>query len=482
MRWSKSLTTLRDGITPGSTVVVYFAGHGIQLSDQNYLAPVDLKLKDAAKLPDAALSTAQVLDQLAGKNAAAVVLILDASRANPFAKKKISNGETISDGLARVATLPPGTFVAFSTAPGGVSRPGTGDNSPYAEALAGALKSKGKTVEQMFKLARARVVVATAGEQIPWDKSSLVQNVMLVPEANQAAVAMPDACDLAAGHPSDPERVGPSVEYANLDPQIAIPACEKAVAAYPDNMRFKALLARALDKAGRGEEAAAINLVVMKAGYLGGYHNMGNLYRKGLGVEKDLKKAFELYMYAAERGHPEDQSNIGYMYMRGDGVDVDYKQSMVWLEKAAAQNWATAYDKIGLLYQNGWGVDKDPVRAFQEFGKGANLGDPYAMVNYGDCYKNGNGTKQDFKKAYRVYSQSAQMANPYAYLNLGFLSAAGQGTKKDLVEAAFWFTLSSRNGVEDAQKQLVELTPKLSEDDKQDLQQRLQEWDSRRFG
>ena len=277
--------------------------------------------------------------------------------------------------MARIATQPPATLVAFSTrARVGCREQGSGDNSPYAEALATALKSKGKNVEQIFKLTRARVVVATAGEQIPWEKSSLVQNVMFVPEINQPAVATPDACDLAAGHPSDPERVGPSVEYANLDPQIAIPACEKAVAAYPDNMRFKSLLARAFDKAGRGEEAAALNLIVMKAGYLGGYHNMGNLYRKGLGVEKDLKKAFELYMYAAERGHAEDQSNIGYMYMRGEGVDVDYKQSMVWLDKATAQNWATAYDKIGLLYLNGWGVKKDPARAFEAFGKGANLG------------------------------------------------------------------------------------------------------------
>ena len=301
------------------------------------------------------------------------MLILDASRANPFAKKKIANKDAVSDGLARIATQPAATFVAFASAPGSVSRDGSGDNSPYAEALATALKSKGKSIEQIFKLTRARVVVATAGEQIPWEKSSLVQNVMFVPELNQPAVATPDACDLAAGHPSDPERVGPSVDYANLDPQIAIPACEKAVAAYPDNMRFKTLLARALDKAGRGEEAAALNVVAMKAGYLGGYHNMGNLYRKGLGVEKDLKKAFELYMYAAERGHPEDQSNIGYMYLRGDGVDVDYKQAMVWLSKATAQNWATAYDKIGLLYQNGWGVKKDAARAFEAFEKGANL-------------------------------------------------------------------------------------------------------------
>jgi TPR repeat protein len=478
----QSLATLRESIVPESTVVVYFAGHGIQVSDQNYLAPVDVKVNDALDVPNATVSTTQVLDKLDGKGAAAVVLILDASRQNPFAKKKIANSDAVSDGLARISAVPPAMLVAFSTAPGGWSKQGSGDNSPYAEALAAALKSKGKNVEQIFKLARARVVVATAGEQIPWEKSALVQNVMFVPEVNQPAVATPDACDLAAGHPSDPERVGPSVEYASLDPQIAIPACEKAVAAHPENMRFKALLARALDKAGRGEEAAALNLIVMKAGYLDGYHNMGNLYRKGLGVEKDVKKAFELYMYAAERGHPEDQSNVGYMYMRGEGVDVDYKQAMVWLTKATAQNWATAYDKIGLLYLNGWGVKKDAVRAFEAFGKGANLGNAPSMVNYANCYKEGVGTEQDFKKAYHLYAQAAHLGNAAAYSNLGYLSLAGQGVKKDLAEAAFWFTLASREGNEDAQKQLVEVTPKLSEDQKQELADRLEEWSTERFG
>ena len=53
----QSLATLRDGITPGSTVVVYFAGHGIQVSDQNYLAPVDVKVNDALEVPGAAVST-----------------------------------------------------------------------------------------------------------------------------------------------------------------------------------------------------------------------------------------------------------------------------------------------------------------------------------------------------------------------------------------------------------------------------------------
>ena len=140
----QSLATLRDSIVQGSTVVVYFAGYGIQVSDQNYLAPVDVKVKDALDLPGAAVSTEPVLEQLDGKGAAAVVLILDASRENPFAKKKIANSDAVSDGLARISAVPPAMLVAFSTAPGGLSQQGSGDNSPYADGAGRRIEVKGQ--------------------------------------------------------------------------------------------------------------------------------------------------------------------------------------------------------------------------------------------------------------------------------------------------------------------------------------------------
>jgi len=457
---------------------VYYSGRALQFEEKNYLAPVDLNIKKAADLPVQGVALDGLLKQLGGRASASTIVVLDASDKNPFSPDKIADADSIDDGLARVQVLPAGTLIAYSAAPGSVSS----RKANYAGALSTVLKSRGKGIDVVLKMLRARVVVFSGGTQIPWDATALLQSVVLYPEANEPVAIAPDACDLAAGHPSDPDRVGPSVEYANLDPQLAIPACESAVAAHPDNMRFKALLARALDKAGRGEEAAALNDVAMKAGYIAAYHNMGNLYRKGLGVEQSLEKAFELYVYAAERGHPEDQSNVGFMYMRGEGVAKDYEKARFWLEKATAQNWATAYDKLGLLYLNGWGVKKDPVRAFEEFGKGAKLGNAPALVNYANSFKSGVGTPKDPKRAFQYYTQAAHLGSPAAYMNLGQLNMAGVGTAKNLTEAAFWFTLSSREGNEEAQKRLTEITGKLSEAEKEQLRERLDEWSRRRFG
>ncbi|MGX9148167.1 caspase family protein [Mesorhizobium sp. 128a] len=475
---AQAISATKARLGKGATLLVYYAGHALQFDQKNYLAPVDLKLARAADLLTAGIALEQLLDDLGGRPSASTIVIIDAAEKNPLAGGKIADADSISDGLARVTSLPSGTLLAYSAAPGSVATK-TGN---YASALAAAFKARGKGLDTVLKMTRARVVVSSGGNQIPWETTALQQSVILYPEEDKPVAEEPNACDLSAGHPSDPERVGPSVDYANLDPQIAIPACEKAVATEPGNMRFKVELARALDKAGRGEEAAVLNAEAMKANYIGAFHNMGNLYRKGLGVEQNLEKAFDLYLYAAERGHPEDQSNVGFMYMRGDGVAKDYQKARFWFEKAAAQNWATAYDKLGLLYLNGWGVGRDPDRAFAEFGKGANLGDAPSLVNYANCLKDGVGTRKDARRAYQYYTQAAHLGSQAAYINLGFLNLSGEGTEKNLTEAAFWFTLSSREGNEEAQKRLNQVNAILSDSEKQKLQERLDQWSRRRFG
>lgn len=487
--FERSLIDFRNNIEPGSTVVIYYAGHGLQVDDQNYLIPVDAQLTDARDLPISALSATQILQLFETTKADSIIFILDACRDNPFqaagkssSTRSISNSNTISRGLARIASNHTGTLIAFSTAPGAVAQDGSGVNSPYSEALSSALQKPGSSIEDIFKQTRAEVVSLTGGKQIPWENSSLVKNLVLVPKPEEAPVDAPTQCDLAAAHPSDPERIGPSVDYANLDPQRAIPACQTEIAKDPSNPRLKTLLARALDKAGRGEEAKVLNEEAMKVNYLGAWHNMGNLYRKGLGVERDLKKAFDLYLYAAERGHPEDQNNVGYAYFRGEGVPQDFVKARYWFEKATAQNWGASADKLGLIYLDGSGTKKDLTKAFEYFQKGADLGDRSAMVNLGNMFRNGNGTKKDHKKALETYRRAATLGAASAYVNLGTLYVKGEGIQHSDQEAAFWYTLASREGNKSATEQLPAVLGKLNETQKAELQERLDNWSRQRFG
>ena len=62
--------------------------------------------------------------------------------------------------------------------------------------------------------------------------------------------------------------------------------------------------------------------------------NLGYLYRNGIGVEKDLTKAFELNLKAANSGDSSAMFNVGKKYEMGIGIDKDTSKANYWLEKS----------------------------------------------------------------------------------------------------------------------------------------------------
>jgi hypothetical protein len=185
-------TTIRDFLREAARaqiVVVYYAGHGIQVDGRNYLVPVDLQFRAGSGLTDTMMDMDTImagLDDQVRTN----ILILDACRNNPMAPKVASTGpardiEAGSSGLAAPitlgagATLGAGTLIAFATAPGQVALDGEGPNSPFSAALTRHIGTPGLEVQQMLTRVRAEVVAATKGKQVPWSNSSLLGEVYL---------------------------------------------------------------------------------------------------------------------------------------------------------------------------------------------------------------------------------------------------------------------------------------------------------------
>ena len=61
------------------------------------------------------------------------------------------------------------------------------------------------------------------------------------------------------------------------------------------------------------------------------------MYEDGRGVEKDDKKAVELYFKSAEQGNSFGQYYLGLMYQYGRGVEKDLKKAIEWYSKSAEQ-------------------------------------------------------------------------------------------------------------------------------------------------
>lgn len=171
--------------------VFYFAGHGIQVGGENYLLPVDARLSHARDV-DFELIGLPVVTR-AMQPARARVLILDACRDNPLAAQMrgLSGTRSVGRGLARVETVDLGTLIAFSTSPGAVALDGTGRNSPFTAALVQHMATPGIEIRQLMTRVRRSVVEATGGQQVPWDNSSLITEVVLRPGRAPAAPAPP---------------------------------------------------------------------------------------------------------------------------------------------------------------------------------------------------------------------------------------------------------------------------------------------------
>lgn len=156
-----------------TVVLLYYAGHGVQVSQSNYLIPVDAKIESEGDVAIEGLNAAAVLESLSDAQASVNIIILDACRNNPYR----TSFRSATRGLARLDG-PTGFLIAFSTDPGRVATDGpVGGNSPYTEFLARELAFPGIKIEDAFKRVRKAVYDATKGAQVPWESSSLMNDL-----------------------------------------------------------------------------------------------------------------------------------------------------------------------------------------------------------------------------------------------------------------------------------------------------------------
>ena len=153
--------------------VVFYAGHGIEVDQRNFLVPVDAKLSSDQDVEFETVPLELVMRSVARASGLRLV-ILDACRDNPFAVSMQRAGATrsVGRGLARVE--PAGeTLVAYAAKESTVASDGDGRNSPYSAALLAHLEEPGLEVGLLFRKVRDAVLAATGGRQEPFVYGSL---------------------------------------------------------------------------------------------------------------------------------------------------------------------------------------------------------------------------------------------------------------------------------------------------------------------
>jgi tetratricopeptide (TPR) repeat protein len=163
---------LTNGPKDQTVGLFYYAGHGVQYQDENYLVPIDANVQFEDDIVRMCFPVQKmVLSNMERSNSRMNIVILDACRNNPFPSATRSLGS--QTGLADMKRAR-GSFIAYATAPGSVASDGTGRNGLYTQELLKALRKPGLSIEQVFKEVRVNVLRLSGDKQFTWDSSNIV--------------------------------------------------------------------------------------------------------------------------------------------------------------------------------------------------------------------------------------------------------------------------------------------------------------------
>lgn len=199
-RGFQTLVTRLNSVPKPTYIVMYFAGHGVQVGGTNFLLPVNASFSTAAEIKIHAHNVTQIVQTLAQRQSSeqVVLLILDACSNNPFSPDSEVGR---SRGLAPInlqtigrraldkegdrtrtenynlgEQVGPNMIVAMASDPGTEASDGKGRNSPYVEAFVKAVENPTTPdIRAMFGQTRLEVRRSTNGQQSSWLFGSLGQ-------------------------------------------------------------------------------------------------------------------------------------------------------------------------------------------------------------------------------------------------------------------------------------------------------------------
>lgn len=175
-----------------------------------------------------------------------------------------------------------------------------------------------------------------------------------------------------------------------------------------------------------------------------GQFSLAEAYFRGIGVEKDLPKAAEMYRNAAMQGLACAQAALGTLYLGGTGVPTDYPEALRWLKSASAQADEIGLFSLGLMYWRGLGVGVDLKRGFRLFKRAAEAGLDEAQYLVGMAYAEGRGVAVDVDRAAQWLRDGAAQGHTACRSHLLLMKELGVKIPADAILPS-WASTESAN-------------------------------------
>ena len=169
----RAVERLKSRINRDAVVMLFFGGYGVQAGRESFMVPVDARIWKESDVKREAISVESVLEEIRERGARAKLVVIDASRRNPYERRFRS----FSHGLAPISA-PDNALILTSATPGKVADDSRGQNSVLVSELLNNFNSQAG-VETVFNKTRVSISRASDGEQVPTVSSTLIEEVSL---------------------------------------------------------------------------------------------------------------------------------------------------------------------------------------------------------------------------------------------------------------------------------------------------------------
>ena len=172
----RAIARLKSKVRPDSVVMLFFGGYGIQVGGESYMIPVDAVIWKEADVRRDGVSVESVLDAVKDFGACAKLVVLDASRRNPYERRF----RAFSHGLAPIS-VPDNALIMTSASSGAVADDSSGANSVLVTELLSHINApkadQARAAEAIFNKTRVAISRASDGAQVPSVSSSLLEDI-----------------------------------------------------------------------------------------------------------------------------------------------------------------------------------------------------------------------------------------------------------------------------------------------------------------
>src|SRR5260221_10570901 len=168
---ARAIGRIKAKIKPDTVVMLFFGGYGVEVGRESFMIPVDAAIWKEADVRRDGVSVESVLEAMKDQGAKVKLVVLDASRRNPYERRFRS----FSHGLAPISP-PENALILTSATPGKVADDSKG---PYSVLMAELLNNLAAQAgaETAFNKTRVAISRASEGEQVPSVSSSLLEDI-----------------------------------------------------------------------------------------------------------------------------------------------------------------------------------------------------------------------------------------------------------------------------------------------------------------